>query len=329
MSLEHRYCPAVANAAEVLQGHLRDLHASERRTQTELIRAKCEQFGVTTLASATLQEEQERELAPEVEQERQVEKPATIQPLEHQVHPDVLRMVSNGELRKSGKGFEGAFTSLRTSNVTSLTDLGGFGQGLLVTTDFSRTVELDERSSPDAFQRSVQWIMTFKNSLASHFMAILSPFEANALLPLIEKSPHVLLHIYLPRSNLTSPTLQHLRLYITPASPSNWEAPADLTMRLNLFAGQLYFDNFEEYKNMCAYLGLSYVPNEGNTAASIDGFVGRAQNPDCLFTQSPTAFLQFLMANVRRDRQDINRTHIGRMLTGEILTEADFQKSSQ
>ncbi|KAK7942691.1 uncharacterized protein PG986_011804 [Apiospora aurea] len=329
MSLEHRYCPAAANAREGLQGYLLDLHASERRSQIELIQAKCEQFGVTNLASATLQEEQERELAPEVEQERQVEKPSTAKPLEHLLHPDVLRMIKTGELRNSGTAFEGAFDSLRTTSVNSLPDLGGFGQRLLVTTDFSRTVELDKRSSPDAFQRGVQWILAFRNSPDLHAMVILSPFEANALLPLIEKSPHVLLHVYLPRSNLALPSLQHLRLQITPVSPPHWEAPADLTMRLNLFAGQLYFSNVEEYKSMCAYLGLSYIPNEGNAAASINGFVGQAQYPDCLFTQSPATFLQFVMANVRRDRQDVSRTHVGRMLAGEILTEADFQNVSQ
>ncbi|KAK8044597.1 hypothetical protein PG993_004621 [Apiospora rasikravindrae] len=331
MSLEQRYCPRAQDTSNSLPEQLRKLGSSRRSDQVKLIQAKCEQFGVTSLASAALQEESERELACEIDEERDVQKPDTVQPLKHQIHPRIRTMVTSGVLRvprTPREAIERALHSLRGNSGVSLEVLDGFGQSLLVTTDFCKAVELEGSSNPAAFQRSVQWVLTFKKSPALK-MVILSPFEANELLPQIEKSRHVFLHMYLPRANLAMASLQHLKLHVVPSLPDDWEAPSDLVMRLNLFAGQLYFESFEEYKRTCAFLGLSTTPNEGSAAVAIDGFVGQSQYPDCLFKESPTSFLHHIMANVRRDRQDINRTHVGRMLTGEILSEADFQYSSQ
>ncbi|KAG4253839.1 hypothetical protein FPRO03_14239, partial [Fusarium proliferatum] len=47
------------------------------------LRARCDEFGLTELHTASLQEEQERELSPETEQERQVEKPPAAEPETH------------------------------------------------------------------------------------------------------------------------------------------------------------------------------------------------------------------------------------------------------
>ena len=329
MGLEQRYAPVKNYTRKPTPKQLERLCSSGRAKQVELIQDKCEQLGVAAFASASLQEEQERELAPEIEQERQIEKPTTAEPERHVIYASIMRMVTCGELRIPGTHVIKAFDALRSNGIPPLAVVNGFGQNLLVTVDFNRTVQLVQSSSPDAFHRPVQWVLTFKNPPASQFMVILSPFEANALLPEIEKSPYVLLHLYLPRADLSLPSLQHLNLHTIPAPPPGWEAPRDLVLQLNLFAGQLYFDNFDDYKATCAYLGLSYTPNQGDSAAALDGFVGQTQYPGCSFTRSPTSFLQFIMANVRRDRQDISKTHVGRMLAGEILTEDDFPSLPQ
>ena len=44
------------------------------------IKRTCNLFEITTLGSVSLQEEQERELATEVEEERQVERPVPVKP---------------------------------------------------------------------------------------------------------------------------------------------------------------------------------------------------------------------------------------------------------
>ncbi|KAK8014088.1 hypothetical protein PG990_007384 [Apiospora arundinis] len=329
MSLKQRYSPSIKEAGNVLLEQLGNPSLSGRSAQIGRIQAKCIQLGVTSFAASSLQEEQERELACQIEEERSVQNPNDVQPLKHKMHPRIERMVAQGDLRvprTPRDAIDHAFYSTRGNSGVSLSALDGFGQNLIVTSDFSKTVKLDDSSSPDAFQRPVQWVLTFKKPPSSHTkMVIISPFEANELLPLIERSPHIFLHTYLPRSTHAMSSLDHLKLHVTPPLPDEWEAPRDLILKLNLFAGQMYFENFEEYKEVCAYLGLSTSANEGDAAIAMDGFVGKRQYPDCQFTESPTALLKYLMANVRRNRQDISRTHFGRMLAGEILTEADFK----
>ncbi|KAK8019158.1 hypothetical protein PG990_004296 [Apiospora arundinis] len=283
ISLKERYGPRSCNTSQaLLASHSTRPQLAGRQKQLESIRTKCEHFGIETFGSATLQEEQERELAPEIEQERQVQHPQPLNPAKHRLHPDLRRLVSTGSPNLSGGAFVSAFTAFKTCSAASL----------------------------------------------GVYLVVLSPFEANLLLPSIKASPHVKLHVYAPRTNLSFPCLQDLKLYTTPALPTGWSAPYTVIRQLNLFSGQLYFQDLREYQELCAYLGLSCTGNDGSTAVAVDGFVGRcARYPLCQFTRSPNAFLQFIMANVRRDRQDISRTHIGRMLAGEILVKDDFSSS--
>lgn len=61
---------------------------------------QCHNVGNCNFTSTQLQEEQERELSPEIEQERQVQKPAEAKPERHTIHPDLLSFVSTGMLKK-------------------------------------------------------------------------------------------------------------------------------------------------------------------------------------------------------------------------------------
>ncbi|KAK6843834.1 hypothetical protein PG987_004694 [Apiospora arundinis] len=329
ISLKERYDPRSCNTSQaLLASHSTHPQLAGRQKQIELIRTKCEQFGIETFGSATLQEEQERELAPEIEQERQVQHPQPLNPANHKLHRDLRRLISTGSPNLSGGAFASAFTAFKNCSAASLVNLHEFHGNLLVTRDFARTLSPAETSKSDAFQRPVQWILTTKELPMGVYLIVLSPFEANLLLPSIKDSPHVKLHVYAPRTNLSFPCLQDLKLYTTPALPTSWIVPYMVIQQLNLFSGQLYFQDLREYQELCAYLGLSCTGNDGSTAVAVDGFVGKcARYPLCQFTRSPNAFLQFIMANVRRDRQDISRTHIGRMLTGEILVKDDFSSS--
>lgn len=330
MSLEQRYLPKSQKTNQIFTAHMRDPQLVARKTQIELIEKKCERFEVASFGSATLQEEQERELAPEIEKERQSERPPRIEPLAHKLHPDVRNLVRLGILNTKRGGFLAAFESLNQSSAARLANTHEFGKDLLVTADFARTVQLAPMSYSDAFHRPVQWVLTLKDRSHSSALVVLSPWEANELLPEIEKGKHVFLHCYAPRPNLSFPSLQDLKLFSTPSLPPGWTAPRHAVMQLNLFGGQLYFESWDEYKELCTHLGLSYISNDGSSRVAADGFVGRgATYPQCQFTHSPTFFLRTLMANIRRDRQDISRTHAGRMLSGEILTEREFTNVAQ
>jgi len=62
----------------------------------DLIRERCQEFHNLEFNSATLQEEQERELSPKIEQERQIQKPALAAPATHAIHADVRKFVADG-----------------------------------------------------------------------------------------------------------------------------------------------------------------------------------------------------------------------------------------
>jgi hypothetical protein len=60
-----------------------------------------------------LQEEQERELSPENEHERQVELPPVSTPYHHSVHEDVRALATHGILNPFSDAFRPAFGTLR------------------------------------------------------------------------------------------------------------------------------------------------------------------------------------------------------------------------
>jgi len=55
------------------------------------------------------------------------------------------------------------------------------------------------------------------------------------------------------------------------------------------------------------------------------GFVGRTNaNPNCIFTKSPVPFFTVLVAKIRRDCQDIEKTDMGKILSGKLVVPEDF-----
>ncbi|KAJ9131694.1 Phosphate system positive regulatory protein PHO81 [Coniochaeta hoffmannii] len=327
LTLEDRYRPRdeTAEADALFQG-------SESNPRFSEIRSRCERFDSTKFTAAALQEEQERELSPEIEAERQVERPKPASPKPMHVHEHVRTFVRTGTILHVDPAFKPAFRALDKISAAAEYDVGQFPRDLLVTADFARTVELKGKGvQSDAYQRPVQWILTTRlTSSGPNRMVVISPFEANALLPQIQKpSAAVHLHLYAPRSNLAFKPLDDLRLYTVPALPPNWSIPADLVLQLNLFAGQLYFRSYDEYKAACELLGLAWRLMDGDRTEP-DGFIVRDPwDADRRFRKSPTKFLQVLMATIRRDGRGIGKTHWGRVLTGEILGRGEFEDAGE
>jgi len=327
LTLEDRYRPRdeTAEADALFQG-------SESNPRFSEIRSRCERFDSTKFTAAALQEEQERELSPEIEAERQVERPKPASPKPMHVHEHVRTFVRTGTILHVDPAFKPAFRALDKISAAAEYDVGQFPRDLLVTADFARTVELKGKGvQSDAYQRPVQWILTTRlTSPGPNRMVVISPFEANALLPQIQKpSAAVHLHLYAPRSNLAFKPLDDLRLYTVPALPPNWSIPADLVLQLNLFAGQLYFRSYDEYKAACELLGLAWRLMDGDRTEP-DGFIVRDPwDADRRFRKSPTKFLQVLMATIRRDGRGIGKTHWGRVLTGEILGRGEFEDAGE
>ncbi|KAI0441309.1 hypothetical protein F4803DRAFT_552197 [Xylaria telfairii] len=159
---------------------------------------------------------------------------------------------------------------------------------------------------------------------------IISPYEANALLPDIQKSAHVALRLYAPRPDLGYyRPLHKLDLYAVPETLKGREIPRRLITELNLFAGQLYISSFDEYIDTCKFLGLAWEPVKDGEIIGADGFIhldhtGRVGGESGLPT-SPIEFFKVLSTKIRRNCETIDKTHMGKILDNRLLSPKDFE----
>lgn len=320
-SLELQYQPGMAYTD--LASLLEPVEAKVRA----LLQQRCDDFGLAQLQpSATLQEEQERELSPEAEREQQVELPPPVKALEHKVHPDVHHFITHGEFPRKPRGLQPAFASLSNTSAKEYLDVDEFPQLIWATEDFASTVELAQMrgNHSDSFQRCVQWVLTSNIRTDARFLLLLiSPYEAQQLLPSIEQSKHTTLRLYSARISLELQPLDHLALYTVPCRKSSPGIPEEVIVQLNLFAGQLYLSSWEEYKRVCNALGLAWEPVDDAIVLGPDGFIPAHLNKSG-FTKSPTKFVKVLMSRIRQDCETIERTHLGRILDGVLFCRADF-----
>lgn len=288
--------------------------------------ARCRDFGSMNFDSATLQEEQERELSPEIEEERQIERPAPMVAEIHKLDRDLIRLIETGQLQPRSRAWLPAFQALSSCSAASLIDLAQLPVGLLVTADFVRTVKRPPGLPStfylsDSFQRPVQWILSVEEHRS---LVVLSPFEANELLPAIRQSRKVTLHLYSPRSNLGYHPLDALDLYTFGQQFSPECTPRTLIVQLNLFAGQLYLRSFNEYVEMCQHLGLAWMAVKDGEVVRPDGFLLPAVGNWGL-KHSPVQFFKVLVTKVRRDCGKVDKTHLGKVLDGALLEKNDFE----
>ncbi|KZF24028.1 hypothetical protein L228DRAFT_218359 [Xylona heveae TC161] len=324
-SLEKRYRPC--NQIPFIKSII----SSQDDTLRGIIQ-RCGDFENLDVNASSLQEEQERELSPEIEHERQKELAPPAQPLKHYVHPAVRRFAKTGKMGHCNSAFMWAFEVFADTTAAAHFDVRRWPRGLLITRDFARTVEKtkSEKSCMDDYQRNIQWVLTNTTSDdGSNHMVVLSPFEANALRDEIASSRSTVLHIYAPRQNLGFPPIDDLDLYAIPSS-SRKDIPRRLVIELNLFAGQLYFNSFKEYTEVCEYLGLAWKPATHGMVVKSDGFIvqnhyGIPGHAAC-FEESPIPFLKAVLIKIRHNTEGIENTHLGKILYSALLTEDEFEK---
>ncbi|KAL4951222.1 hypothetical protein BDW69DRAFT_42194 [Aspergillus filifer] len=327
-TLEQRYRPRPNSSVPPLVATESD---SETETTRQILQ-RCREFENINFHSTQLQEEQERQLAPEIEQERQVQRPPSATPEQHSLHPDVRLFVSTGTLQRGSTAFIPAFQSLTRTSATKFLNPSEFPSTLLVTADYARVIKMPQGPSSvlDDYQRPVQWILTSptKDREWVKYMIIISPYEANELHSEILKSKHVSMHVYAPHQNRSYARLDELRLFTIPLPPTSPpRITTNLQIQLNLFAGQLYISCMAEYRAICEFLRLASTATPEGMRVYADGFILSAPNGNQLpstFKNSPLKFLKVLMSQIRKDGQEIDKTHIGRILDGKLLTEKDF-----
>ncbi|KAJ5735009.1 uncharacterized protein N7483_000134 [Penicillium malachiteum] len=328
-TIEDRYSPLQDNTS------LPD-SVGEANERLGLIDQRCQEFGSLEHDSAALQEEQERELAPEIECEREVERPQPIPAMQHQIHPDLLHLIRKGQLREPSSAWQPAFKALSSTSAATHLDIDEFPTGLLATADFCKTVQAPSRSSCnlDCFQRPVRWVLTFRmfheeECRRDGRLIIISPYEANELIDEIRDSMHVTLEVYGPRQNRAFAPLDDLRLYTVPQR-AKVRIPESLRIQLDLFSGHLYLTSYEEYRQVCKFLGVSSVATTPDLLVAADGFIVSGNEASrSSFSQSPLKFLRILMSQIRKDSKEISKTHIGKIIEGSLLSQSDFPEQPQ
>lgn len=331
-SLESRYRPGW-HRSPLPDSQLQDI----KNPNAHLIRERCREFQDLDFSTTHLHEEQERELAPEIEQEPEVDRPAPEGPATHNLHPDVLSFITTGVPTSLTMAYGPAFEMLRDTSAAVHLNVSQLPRGLLVTADFATTILAPKHVSfqSDAYQRPVQWILTSTYTAPSFkpsqnvvkYMMVISPYEACKILPRIRSSEtKVTLHLYSPRQHEGFPPLDGLALYTVPRRSELLEIPTSLRIQLNLFSGQLYISTYREYQEICEFLGVASVKTPEGWSVAADGFIlTDAHRLGSPFHQSPLEFLKVLMSQIRKDCQDISKTHIGKILDGKLLRESDFE----
>ncbi|KAF8597360.1 hypothetical protein BDV93DRAFT_596797 [Ceratobasidium sp. AG-I] len=322
--LESMYGVLAHNESSLLSQAARKIPSMEARLQL---------LGVKEVEDPSMSEEQEREVSHEVERERQVQRSPPSSPATHVAHLDVQTFIQTGVVPSNSKAFLPLFGPFRSYDSSHLT---AWSQKLLSTVDYATTLVDTAADSLSDFMRPVNWIASGSGGV----LVVLSPYEVNRFILSIRNSTKVRLHIYTPRITRTMRSFSNLGSFSLPIHPTqNWSPPSlSIQMQLNLWAGQLYLKDFDEYLLICSFLGI-YNLVDGSAGmeyikVQIDGFVQpadrlilakyRQEYQECSFVNSPIAILRELIGR-RRKGMEYMRTHIGQILHGRGLLQSDFE----
>ncbi|CAI6256851.1 unnamed protein product [Periconia digitata] len=320
-TIEDRYGPR----AGVLPRQ--SIDSSSDRFLTE-ISNRCQEFQAWDVGTITFEEERERALNPEaqVEQEREVERPPNMEYATHRVSPGLIQLIKSSKIPIDSNGILPAFEALQWPKMPQ-----GFPTGLLVTRDYIRTVEVSANqsaSTPDVYLKPVEWLLSVKvkdSKTEFRRLIIISSFEADKVLPAVRKSDHALLHLYAPRITLNQKRMDSLDLYCIGKNADQFAAKhIDMsdTFQLNIFAGQLWFNSWQDYGAFGRFANLATTKAMAHRADKNDGFIKNGSGKWGL-KESPVPFMLRLI-EARRGGEGIGGTHMGKMLRGSLLEPNDF-----
>lgn len=330
-TVEHCYGPENAKNLGSISGDIEDEELKARyEQQLAQIQEKVCKFKLASCGAASFQEEEERELSPETQREQQIERPQGQSTCRHSLHQDVISLANHGCVDFGSSAFISAFGSLCDTTAWHTYE-SVWPTNLLVTADFARTVVTTKISADlDFFLRPVNWIISTTQG-GKTILVIISPYEAQSLLPSVREHDKVVLHTYYARTNGATPIIENLSFCAIPPVPAFWTTPL-ISRQLNIFAGQLHLSSYKEYESLCAYLGLCSKPSTLGMQVARDGFLfsmtrnNLGHRKSHAFTRSTIPFLKALMA-MRMKCRDISSTHMGKVLDGELLSEESFSES--
>ena len=259
-------------------------------------------FDSKSLAIASMHEEHEREIAPEIEKEVAVQRPRKVIPLGPIVDPHLRTFILNGQPKET-RNFARAFNSVLNRSSAKEMDAGPVWAHIKVTRDYVNTIERAPSGVYNDYFRPVNWVLTSKRTATPTFFLLISQHEVNELLDDIRSlNSAVHLHQYEPRVNKS---MRSIDGSATPmlASTRQWRnTNLDLRQELHLYAGQLYLNSYADYQVLFEMLNKpSYV--------------------------APEKLLSFIKAwlAIRRKGHNFLQSHMGQMVSGRLLQKEAFE----
>jgi hypothetical protein len=251
----------------------------------------------SVISSALEQVEQEREVAYEIEEEREIQRPSQKKALRFPgLHESILNFAKGEPLGSSG--------ILSASEWLEKTHLGekykiegsSLVSHLHLSAEFSRTVKLKNSEKSDTYIRPVNWLLY--NTVTETALVIISE-EAEILIPIMRASTSRTTHLILYAAPWTKSMLHfnNLTYYSLPSLRDGWTPPTWLPFELGIIAGRLYFP-FSEYEDASNPL-YSLARNPDGEDESLDSWAKNHLN-----------FLQEWLA-IRRQGQDVTDTPMG------------------
>jgi hypothetical protein len=223
MLLEQRNAPCEEyledDSTSLEQQHEIECHGVRDNVQSttarsQLMLSRCEAFGALDHHIRDVfqhrEQQQDRELSVEVQQtvQQHVYSLPYLRPAKHRMQTELLNLIARGTFDRNSDAFIPALLCLRNTSAGKYFGVEKFPKGLYVTRDFHETVEVRDpaRFLADDYMRPVQYVLSGGHD-GIEYLVIISPYEVNQLMNLIEGSKHVTLHIFAPRRDLDSAPL--------------------------------------------------------------------------------------------------------------------------
>ncbi|KAI4721480.1 hypothetical protein E4T48_02363 [Aureobasidium sp. EXF-10727] len=294
--------------------------------------AEYESMNKTRLEDCTVDNEQERELAHEIERQRQVERPKAAKACKPNVSKGLAHYIEIGTEEAFNKSaVKHAFTvftgtSARETMKKQQVRAAQFAD-LYVSHDYPRTVTLTDEHPLDDYLRPVNWVLS---SSEHDKLLVISQHEADELMPNIRNSTKVRLHTFAPRLNKAMVSFNDMNFYTIGAASNGSACSAAVVRDLNLFAGSLYLETAAIYNSLRDFLGLvSQSRRGGDFAVNSDGYVDDETRKalkwpkTCPFFASPLPFLKEV-CSLRRGGKGFAQTHMGHLFEGRALRQDAF-----
>ncbi|KAK1235937.1 hypothetical protein PQX77_000824 [Marasmius sp. AFHP31] len=267
--------------------------------------SRWEDLGVRSTSTSRIDEEQEREVSNEVEREPERELPPEVEPARHSIHPDVESFVETGILRYCSSAFSSAFVPVRdgAGTYTEQRWIPTPPQEcqIMASKDFLETI--NGGGTTGDYLRPVNWVVTNRFNT---FLVILSPYEIDHLLPKIRQSEHVRLHIYTPRTAVSTKPTDDLEMYTMCPRHLHRIQPSETAIdQLNLCAGQLYFSSYRDYRRVWEALRIG------------DHDSGEVERSRLMYLKT--------LVGCRRRGLAFESTHLGKMLKALPIPEQAFE----